>query len=166
MFTVHLDSLPPLLAAGVRAAVLGHGVVEGHAAADVHLKFMSRREDEPQTPNTVVLWGGIGRPPAAAEVGAERVLRLDASPVEVRAALEALAPVQAVERLVEAGAPLTPRERGILARVATGATSREIGNALGISERTVEVHRRNLLKKLGVRRSAGLVATAMAHQVL
>ena len=63
-------------------------------------------------------------------------------------------------------AAITPRERDILARVATGATSREIANALGISERTVEVHRRNLLKKLGVRRSAGLVSTAMARHVL
>lgn len=166
MFTVHLDSVPMLLLAGLRASVLGHGVVEGDVHADVRLKFMARRERRPQRPRTLVLWGGIGRAPSAQELGVECVLKLDTPPGAVRAALEALAPSQTVERSAEVGTPLTPRERAILARVATGATSREIGSALGISERTVEVHRRNLLKKLGVRRSAGLVTTALAHQVL
>jgi FixJ family two-component response regulator len=46
-------------------------------------------------------------------------------------------------------AALTQREREVLEHVQAGETSREIARVLAISSRTVEVHRRNLLRKLG-----------------
>lgn len=167
MFTVWLGSLPPLFASGVRAAVLGQDIVEGDTSASLHLVFATSRETTPVPAGRrrVVIWGGAGRRPSPEDVGSDVVLPIGVPSDELRRVIEALAPVGDVEPQV-AHARVTPRERDILARVATGATSREIAWALGISERTVEVHRRNLLKKLGVRRSAGLVSTAMARHVL
>jgi len=66
------------------------------------------------------------------------------------------------ERLDEAS-PLTPREREILRRVAAGETSRQIALALGISAKTVEWHRGNLMTKLGLRSVAELVRYALEH---
>ena len=45
---------------------------------------------------------------------------------------------------------LTHREREVLGRILSGATSKEIARELDISPRTVEAHRKNLLHKLGV----------------
>ncbi|MBX3736813.1 MAG: response regulator transcription factor [Candidatus Didemnitutus sp.] len=46
---------------------------------------------------------------------------------------------------------LTPRERDVLAQLATGATYRRIGGQLGISEDTVRAHIRGIYRKLRVR---------------
>jgi two-component system, LuxR family, response regulator FixJ len=59
-------------------------------------------------------------------------------------------------------ANLTEREREVLALVAEGYTSREIGDKLGISGRTVDVHRANLLSKTGARNTADLIRLAIA----
>lgn len=56
---------------------------------------------------------------------------------------------------------LTARERQVLVGVAQGHTNREIALQLGISHRTVETHRENLMKKLGVRTVAGLTRLAL-----
>ena len=48
------------------------------------------------------------------------------------------------------GGDLTPREREVLAMVASGLTNREIGEALFISESTAGVHVSHLMAKLGV----------------
>ena len=52
---------------------------------------------------------------------------------------------------------LTPRERVVLAQLVRGATSKEAARALNISPRTVEFHRANIMKKLGVRNLVELV---------
>jgi two-component system, LuxR family, response regulator FixJ len=49
---------------------------------------------------------------------------------------------------------LTPREREVLTLVAEGKTNREIGLSLGISPRTVEIHRTRSIAKMGVRSTA------------
>ncbi|OFA02561.1 response regulator transcription factor [Duganella sp. HH101] len=56
---------------------------------------------------------------------------------------------------------LTPREREVMALVVTGRHNREIGPALGISVRTVEVHKARLMAKLGVDNVADLVRITM-----
>ncbi|HEY7502495.1 MAG TPA: response regulator transcription factor [Gemmatimonadales bacterium] len=58
-------------------------------------------------------------------------------------------------------AQLTARERQVLVGVAQGHTNREMAAQLGISPRTVESHRENLMKKLGVRTVAGLTRLAL-----
>jgi DNA-binding CsgD family transcriptional regulator len=52
---------------------------------------------------------------------------------------------------------LTAKERGALAQIIRGASSKEAGRTLGISPRTVDFHRANLLRKLGARNAADLV---------
>jgi DNA-binding NarL/FixJ family response regulator len=58
-------------------------------------------------------------------------------------------------------AQLTARERQVLVGIAQGHTNREIAAQFGISPRTVESHRENLMKKLGVRTVAGLTRLAL-----
>ena len=53
---------------------------------------------------------------------------------------------------------LTPREREISAHIVNGLTCKEIGRKIGISHRTVEVHRGRLMKKLKSKNSAELVS--------
>jgi RNA polymerase sigma factor (sigma-70 family) len=61
-------------------------------------------------------------------------------------------------------AALTPREREVLQHAARGLHAKEIAAALGISPRTVEVHKARLMEKLGVRNVAELVRFALALQ--
>ncbi|AVL70111.1 HTH-type transcriptional regulator MalT [Oligella urethralis] len=51
---------------------------------------------------------------------------------------------------------LTPRELNVCSLVVQGYTNKEISQALGISERTVETHRANVFRKLNVRNAAEL----------
>ena len=69
---------------------------------------------------------------------------------------------QGVERATATagGVALTRREKEVLQLVATGQTSKEVAQELGISVATVDVHRANLMKKLRIRNVAGLVAFA------
>jgi FixJ family two-component response regulator len=57
--------------------------------------------------------------------------------------------------------PLTRREREVLARLAVGASNKEAAQQLGLSPRTIEGHRSNIMKKIGVRNAAELI-----HRVL
>jgi RNA polymerase sigma factor (sigma-70 family) len=61
------------------------------------------------------------------------------------------------ERFSELLTRLTPREREILDRVVAGEHNREIAQALGISARTVEVHKAHLMDKLQIERIPDLV---------
>lgn len=56
---------------------------------------------------------------------------------------------------------LSAREQQILALVAEGRTSRAVAEQLGLSSRTVESHRRNIMKKMELKDMAGLVRFAV-----
>jgi predicted ATPase/DNA-binding CsgD family transcriptional regulator len=58
---------------------------------------------------------------------------------------------------------LTPRERQVAALVATGRTNRQIGRALGIAEKTAEVHVHNIMGKLGAHGRAEVAVWAVAR---
>ena len=59
---------------------------------------------------------------------------------------------------------LTPREREVLDGLARGLPNKTIGYDLGISPRTVEIHRANLMSKLGVRSLSEALRIAFAAQ--
>lgn len=64
----------------------------------------------------------------------------------------------AIARETTAPAVLTRRESEIAEMVRQGFDNRAIGRSLGISHRTVEIHKTRLLRKLGVRSVSGLIA--------
>ncbi len=63
-------------------------------------------------------------------------------------------------------AQITNREREILGHIVDGLTSVEIAEKLFISPRTVDKHRTNLLKKLGVKNTPALVRYAIENKAL
>ena len=63
-----------------------------------------------------------------------------------------------IDNPIQATVKLTPRERQISAYIVNGLTCKEIGRKLGISHRTVEVHRGRLMKKLEAKNTAELVS--------
>lgn len=58
---------------------------------------------------------------------------------------------------------LTRRERDVLALVTNGASNKEAGRRLGISPRTVEVHRARIMDKLGARNAAELMRIVLSN---
>lgn len=61
---------------------------------------------------------------------------------------------------VETGPHLSPRQQQVLELMAEGMTNSEIGDQLGVTERTVKAYAQELYDKLGVRNRAGAVAEA------
>lgn len=57
--------------------------------------------------------------------------------------------------------PLTRREREVLELFSSGASNKEAGRQLGISPRTIEYHRANIMKKLGARNATDLIRTVL-----
>jgi DNA-binding NarL/FixJ family response regulator len=62
--------------------------------------------------------------------------------------------------------PLTPREAEVLQLVAEGAANKQVASALGISIKTVEKHRQQLMNKLDIHDTAGLTRHAIATGVI
>jgi len=69
-------------------------------------------------------------------------------------------------RIADGREPLTSREQQILLELAQGKSNKDVGVALDISVRTVETHRKNIKRKLGISSTAGLTRYAMEHGVL
>jgi DNA-binding NarL/FixJ family response regulator len=63
-------------------------------------------------------------------------------------------------------ASLTDRELEILKLIATELSNVEIAMKLDISRRTVETHRKNIMKKVGVKNSVGLARYAFSHGLM
>jgi DNA-binding NarL/FixJ family response regulator len=78
-------------------------------------------------------------------------LNLFVLPLAVRSAIEARAPLF----------KLTTRQMEVMRLVASGYRTREVAQALKLSEKTVETHRHQLMRKLGLESTAGLVRYAM-----
>jgi DNA-binding NarL/FixJ family response regulator len=116
----------------------------------------------------------------AVRAGADGYLLKDSSPSELRAAIRtvmagesafsaaaarqlstALREEEANRERAERVASLTTRELDVLQHVVAGQTNKETAAVLGISHRTVETHRENILKKLGVRSVAELTRLAL-----
>ncbi|HTR21738.1 MAG TPA: response regulator transcription factor [Gemmatimonadales bacterium] len=120
--------------------------------------------------------------------GAHGYLRKDSTPAEIRQGVRAVqagnsyfSPVVARHLTAAlrgggeggadsadagAAADLTAREREVLVRVARGRTNKETAAELGISVRTVETHRDNLMKKLKIHTVAGLTKFALEQGLI
>jgi two-component system response regulator FixJ len=84
----------------------------------------------------------------------------------VRRALERMVDTRQTAASAEAAqariTALTPRERDVLGRLVEGRPNKVIAHELGISPRTVEIHRANLMEKLSCRSLAEAVRMAIA----
>ena len=58
---------------------------------------------------------------------------------------------------------LTPREREVLKQIIGGSSNKETGRSLGISPRTIEVHRARIMAKLGAKNAADLVRIVLSQ---
>jgi DNA-binding NarL/FixJ family response regulator len=61
---------------------------------------------------------------------------------------------------------ITKREREVLLMVGEGATTKEIAERLGVSPKTIEVHRANLMSKLDATNAAGLARWAVIADLM
>ena len=64
-----------------------------------------------------------------------------------------------------AGDPLTAREREVVQLIAEGRSSKQVGDVLGISVKTVDTHRANLMRKLGIHSVSELVRYAIREKI-
>jgi DNA-binding NarL/FixJ family response regulator len=60
---------------------------------------------------------------------------------------------------------LTPREREILQQLAEGASTKEMAGSLGVSVKTIETHRRNIMEKLNLHSVAELTKYAIREGI-
>jgi FixJ family two-component response regulator len=77
--------------------------------------------------------------------------------IKARAARGSAAKGDLLGRLFPGRERLTPREREVLGEITAGASNKEAGSHLGISPRTVEVHRARIMEKLAAKNAADLV---------
>ncbi|MFF7399438.1 response regulator [Achromobacter sp. NPDC008082] len=94
---------------------------------------------------------------------AEEIITAISAVMEGRSYFSAAAAV----RLSSASAPatlLTQRERDVLRHIASGQANKQIAQALGLSVRTVETHRLNIKRKLGIDGQAELIKYAVENR--
>ena len=73
-------------------------------------------------------------------------------------------PVEPVSLEFTGRKPLTQRESEVLAQLLTGASNKEVARHLGISPRTIEIHRAHIMDKLGAKNAADLVRIVMSER--
>jgi RNA polymerase sigma factor (sigma-70 family) len=120
----------------------------------------------------VIVMTGHGDVGSAREAFKSRALDFLEKPLDhaklIAAIDEALARNEAMEREAEKEhafaallATLTPREREVMEMIVTGRHNRDIAEAMGISARTVEVHKARVMQKLDVDSVAQLVRLSL-----
>jgi DNA-binding NarL/FixJ family response regulator len=113
----------------------------------------------------------------AIRLGAEGYLVKDAAAIELSQALAALRRGERYlsPRLSEAlehpgredeTPTLSPRQREVLRLIALGRATKEIAYQLGLSPKTVETHRAQIMERLGIREVAGLVRYALRQGLI
>ena len=100
----------------------------------------------------------LGRSAAQRERHAGRTMS-PAAAVALAVGMAAVGPEDADGAVVV----LTPRQQEVAIQIAAGRTNRQIGTALGISEKTAEVHVHNIMERLDVPSRAGVAAWAAAR---
>lgn len=159
-FLTHSFDAPP-------ACVLLDVLMPGSSGLDVLKAFAARGGGAP-----VIMISGSADIPMAVDAIRHGALDFIEKPFDpativrrVRAALDASG-TRAVARAKTNGAGilelpgaelLTPREKEVLSLISGGQSNKEAGRELGISPRTIEVHRARIMEKLGAKNAADLV---------
>jgi len=127
-------------------------------------------------PAPIFIISGVGDIPMAVEAIKNGALDFiekpfDASTVvtRVREAVEAFARraqgggADVLSRTFPGQELLTARERDVLGQIASGSSNKQAGRELGISPRTIEVHRARIMEKLGAKNAADLVRIVLSE---
>ena len=128
-------------------------------------------------PAPIFIISGVGDIPMAVEAIKSGALDFIEKPFDaatvvtrVREAIEAWA--RRAQRGTSADVPaktfagqdlLTARERDVLNQIAAGLSNKQAGRELGISPRTIEVHRARIMEKLGAKNAADLVRIVLSE---
>lgn len=159
-FLAVLDELPP----GVALIDMALPGMDGFALHDE----LSRRH----APVSIVFLTGRGNVPLAVDAMRRGAVDFLCKPIrraDLLSALDRAAERQAAlidnRRRTDAISRLTDRERQVLQNLATGAPSKVIAHRLGISARTVEMHRAHICEKLGVPTAAAVALGCAAGLV-
>ena len=147
---------------------------------DVHMPGQSgldilKELNAQQYPAPIFIISGVGDIPMAVEAiknGAFDFIEkpFDATTVitRVREAVEAWSRrqadgVNALPEVFPGHEHLTSRERDVLSQIAAGSSNKQAGRELGISPRTIEVHRARIMEKLGAKNAADLVRIVLTE---
>ena len=133
---------------------------------------MLKQIDAHHYPAPILIISGLGDIPTAVEAirnGALDFIEKPFNPTAVVArvhdAIRGWQNMAADESLLVHDFPgrerLTARELEVLGRIAQGASNKEAGRELGISPRTIEVHRARIMEKLGAKNAADLMRVVL-----
>ena len=140
----------------------------GESGFDVQAHLNAHRIDLP-----VIFITGYGDVPAAVRAMKGGAVDFLTKPFDVQALLQRIRTAlqaNAERRTVRCelqtirarAATLSPRERQVFERVASGQANKIVALDLGVSERTVEIHRSHVMRKMRVRNLADLVRSKLA----
>ena len=160
-FLAHIDP-------GHRGCILLDVRMPGVSGLEVQQRLLDRREQLP-----VIMITGHGDVPMAIAAMKAGAFDFIEKPFKNEVLLEAIERALAQVRQVheksaiadarsERLAQLTPRERQVLEKLILGQPNKVIGYELGISPRTVEIHRARVMEKMQARSLSELVRMALA----
>jgi DNA-binding NarL/FixJ family response regulator len=134
---------------------------------DTHILAMSDEED-PRRVKDVMQAGASGY--ILKKRGAEELIKAikevySGNQYLCNDTIESLIEGEEVRSTSERITDLTERELQVLQLICREQINREIAEELGISVRTVDAHRRNLMQKTGVKNTAGLVKFAIKNNL-
>ena len=156
---------------------VARGRTPGCVLIDVHLPGCSgidvlKKIDAAHYSAPVLVISGVGDIPTAVEAIRNGALDFIEKPFEPAAVISRVHDAMRAWESQMAGDTLlahdfhgherlTGREREVLGRIAQGASNKEAGRELGISPRTVEVHRARIMDKLGAKNAADLMRVVL-----
>ena len=140
----------------------------GESGFDVQAHLNAHRIDLP-----VIFITGYGDVPAAVRAMKGGAVDFLTKPFDVQALLQRIRTALQgnaerrtarceLQTIRARAATLSPRERQVFERVASGQANKIVALDLGVSERTVEIHRSHVMRKMRVRNLADLVRSKLA----
>jgi two-component system, LuxR family, response regulator FixJ len=160
--------------AAARARTPGCVLIDLHLPGGSGLDVL-RKLDAQRYPAPILVISGRGDIPTAIEAIRNGALDFIEKPFDpltvatrVREAIDAWQNVSRDDSIVARDFPgherLTARERDVLERIARGASNKEASRELGISPRTVEVHRARIMEKLDAKNAADLMRVVLGKR--
>ena len=131
---------------------------------------MISAHDDPVTVRRALAYGATGYLTKRADLdalqtGLRAVLNCEEwLPPTLRAAVNAAVPSPQDREIAAKLAALSPQQFKVLTRVADGRLNKQIADDLGISIKTVEAHRANIMEKLNANTVADLLKIALGAQ--